>query len=66
MLKISIAVWIVLRTALAGSAMIAVLSIPSLAIQRMKMIPVAASVGFLIAMPLSYLIAIRIGRSMAS
>ena len=66
MLKISIVVWIVLGAALAGSAMIAVLSIPSLAIHGMKMIPVAASLGFLIAMPLSYLIARRIGRSMAS
>jgi len=66
MLKISIVVWIVLGTALAGSAMIAVLSIPGLATQGMKVIPVAASFGFLIAMPLSYLIARRIGRSTAS
>jgi hypothetical protein len=65
MLKISLLVWIVLGTALAGAAVIAVLAVPGLADQAMKNIPRAVLIGFALAMPLSYLVARKIGASPA-
>jgi hypothetical protein len=62
MIRIAIVVWMMLGTALAGSAMVAVLSIESLAGQPMKFIPIAVLCGFAVAMPLSYLVARKIGR----
>jgi hypothetical protein len=62
MLKISLIVWIMLGTALAGVAVIAVLA-TGLADQAMKNIPFAALIGFSLAMPLSYLVARSIGAS---
>jgi hypothetical protein len=61
MFKISIIVWIMLGTALAGTAVIAVLAVPGLADQAMKNIPLAVLAGFAVAMPLSYLVARKIG-----
>ncbi|HEY8337013.1 MAG TPA: hypothetical protein VIQ05_24730 [Tardiphaga sp.] len=66
MIKIAAVVWIVLGTALAGCALLAVLSIPSLANQGMKLIPMVVLGGFLVAMPLSFLIARKIGRRAAA
>ena len=65
MFKISIIVWIMLGTALAGTAVIAVLAVPGLADQAMKNIPLAVLTGFAVAMPLSYLVARKIGGSPA-
>lgn len=65
MFKISILVWIMLGTTLAGVAVIAVLAFPTLAAEAMKNIPYAVLVGFAAAMPLSYLIARKIGASQA-
>ena len=63
MLKIAIIVWIMLGTAIAGAALIAVLMIPDLAGQAMANIPRAVFAGFVIAMPLSYLVARNIAGS---
>jgi hypothetical protein len=60
MFKISLLVWIVLGTALAGSAVITVLAAPGLVAEAMKNIPFAVMAGFTVAMPLSYLVAKRI------
>ncbi len=65
MFKISILVWMMLGTALAGAAVIAVLAVPSLADQAMTNIPRAVLIGFALAMPLSYLVARKIGASSA-
>lgn len=65
MFKVSILVWIILGTAIAGSAVIAVLAVPSLAAEAMKNIPFAVLTGFAAAMPLSYLVARKIGASTA-
>lgn len=54
-----------LGTALAGTAMLAVLIVPDLAAQAMKNIPLAVLAGFAAAMPLSYLVAQKIGGSPA-
>lgn len=65
MFKISLLVWMILGTALAGSAVISVLAVPSLAAEAMKNIPFAVLIGFAAAMPLSYLVARKIGASAA-
>jgi len=65
MFKISLLVWIIMGTALAGSAVIAVLAVPSLAAEAMKNIPFAVLIGFAVAMPLSYVVARKIGASAA-
>jgi hypothetical protein len=57
MLKIAIILWIVLGSTLAGCALIVVLATPVLAEQAMKLIPWAALAGFVVAMPLSWLLA---------
>jgi hypothetical protein len=61
MFRVTLVVWIVLGTALAGSAMLAVLIVPDLAAQAMKNIPRAVLAGFAVAIPLSYLVARKIG-----
>lgn len=66
MLKIALLVWIMLGTVLAGSGVIVVLAVPALAAMAMKYIPVAVLAGFVAAMPLSYLVARRIGGSPAA
>jgi hypothetical protein len=57
MLKIAIILWIVLGSTVAGCALIVVLATPVLADQAMKLIPWAALAGFVLAMPLSWLLA---------
>ena len=61
MLKVSLLVWIILGTVLAGISLLTVLMVPSLTAEATKNIPYAALVGFVIAMPLSYLVARQIG-----
>jgi hypothetical protein len=61
MFKVAMLVWIILGATLAGCAMVAVLSIGSLASQAMQLIPQAVAAGFVLAMPLSYLVARKIG-----
>lgn len=65
MFRIALVVWIMLGTALAGTAMLAVLIVPDLSAQAMKNIPLAVLTGFAAAMPLSYLVARKIGASPA-
>ncbi|GLI22991.1 hypothetical protein GGQ86_002747 [Xanthobacter flavus] len=60
MLKIAILVWLMLATVFAGAAVLTVLALPSLAGQDMRLIPIAAGVGALIAIPFSVLVAKRI------
>ncbi|MBR0841427.1 hypothetical protein JQ607_14605 [Bradyrhizobium liaoningense] len=60
MFKVSILVWIMLGTTLAGISLIVVLMVPSLAANAIRNIPYAVAVGFAVAMPLSYVVATRI------
>lgn len=60
MWKIATLVWIVLGTTLAGSALMVVLAMPSLASQGMKLIPIVSLAGFAVAIPLAVWIAKRI------
>lgn len=61
MLKIAILIWVMLGTAVAGTAVTAVLA-AGIASNPMKAIPLAALAGFVVAMPLSYLVAAKITR----
>lgn len=60
MFKIAIIVWMMAGTTLAGIAVMVVLTVPALAVHDMQYIPVAAAIGFVVAVPLAYLVAKRI------
>jgi hypothetical protein len=60
MFKLALLIWVVLGTTLAGMAVVVVVSDASLYNQGMKLIPVAAIAGFLVAIPLSFVVAKRI------
>lgn len=60
MLKIAIIVWLMLATVFAGAAILAVLSMPSLAGQDMRLIPMVAGIGAVVAIPVSLFVARRI------
>ena len=61
MFKVSVLVWMMLGTVLAGTSMIVVLMVPSFASEAIRNIPYAVAVGFALAMPLSYFVARQIG-----
>jgi hypothetical protein len=60
MLKIASLIWIMLGTTLAGVAVMIVLIVPDLSKDSMRLIPIAAAAGALLAIPISLLIAKRI------
>lgn len=60
MLKLASMIFTMLGTTLAGIAVLVVLTVPSLAEQGMKMIPIAAAIGAAIGLPLSFIVAKRI------
>ena len=59
MLKIAAPVWGIVGTTLAGIAVMIVLSVPSLAVHDRQYIPYAALIGFIIAIPIAYVVAGR-------
>jgi len=63
MLKIASLIWVMLGTVLAGTAVTTVLTVQGLVASPTKAIPLAALAGFVVAMPLSYLVATKIGRT---
>ncbi len=60
MLKVAAVLWIILGATLAGIGLTIVVATPSLVDQSMKLIPWAALAGFVIAIPLSWLLATQI------
>lgn len=60
MLKVAILVWLMLATTLAGMCVMVVLGVPSLNAQGMNLIPIAAGIGALLAIPAAFLITRRI------
>lgn len=60
MLKIALLVHIILTTVLMGALVIVIVSVPGLYDQGMKLIPAAAAVGFIAAIPLSVVVSKRI------
>jgi len=57
MFRIAALVHIVLMTVLMGALVIVITSVPSLYDQGMKLIPIAAAIGFVVALPFSAWIA---------
>ena len=66
MLKLAILIWVMLGTVLAGTAVRTVLTVEGFVASPMKAIPLAALTGFAVAMPLSYFVAAKIGRTRTS
>ncbi len=60
MFKLALLIWVVLGTTIAGLAVLVVVSDASLSMQGMKLIPVAAIAGFVVAIPLSFFISKRL------
>ena len=63
MFRLAILLWTLIATALAGAFILAVVSTPSLVDQSMRLIPIAAGTGALLAVPVAALIARAILRS---
>ncbi|WP_322515664.1 hypothetical protein SR870_22240 [Rhodopseudomonas palustris] len=62
MFKVAVVLWIIGGATLAGMLMVAVLAVPSLSEQAMTWIPMAVAAGFVLAMPVSFLVARKIAR----
>ncbi len=60
MFKIAVLLWMIGGTVLAGIAIMVVLTVPTLAVKDMQYIPVAAIIGFVVAIPIAYVVAKRI------
>lgn len=60
MLKLAVLIWLVLGITLAGMGIMVVVSVPELFSDGMQLIPIAAAIGAVVAMPFAYLIAKRI------
>lgn len=60
MLKIAVLVWMMLGITLAGALVVAVVAVPSLYDQGMRLIPIVAAAGFVVAIPFAFLIAKKI------
>lgn len=60
MAKLAFLIHLILATVIVGALVIAIVSVPSLADQGMKLIPWAALVGFVAAIPVSIWISRRI------
>ncbi|PZA09826.1 hypothetical protein DNX69_20965 [Rhodopseudomonas palustris] len=60
MFKVAVVVWIIGGATLAGMLMVAVLVVPSLSAEAMHWIPIAVGCGFVIAMPVSFVVARKI------
>ena len=66
MFKIAVLVWVVLGVVIAGVAVIAILNIPGFAGKEFQYIPIAAIVGYVIAIPFSIAVAKAITKNMAA
>ena len=61
MFKIAVLIWVMAAVTLAGSFVLVALLLPGLGHSEMQMVPIAAIAGFVVAIPISYLLARRIG-----
>jgi hypothetical protein len=62
MMKVAAIIWIVVGTMLAGSGVLAVLSVPSLASDAIRYLPLVGIGGYVAAIPVALLIAKRLIR----
>jgi hypothetical protein len=63
--RLAAIIWIILSTTLAGLAMIVIVSVPELADDAKRLIPLLCGGAFVLAIPLSVLVAKRISSKMA-
>ena len=57
MLRLAVLMWALIGTTLAGSFILAVVSVPALAAQGMRLIPFAGIGGFVLAIPAAVFVA---------
>lgn len=57
MFKIAVLVWILIGVVGAGVALTVVLAVPSLSANAMKLLPIVAIAGFVVTIPISFVIA---------
>mgnify|MGYP001765163981 FL=1 len=57
MLKVAILVWILIGVVGAGAALLVVLAVPSLSVNAMKLLPIVSIAGFVVTIPISFVIA---------
>jgi hypothetical protein len=65
MVRLAGLIWMIVGTAFAGIAIMVVVATPSLAIHDVKYIPYAAVAGFIVAIPVAFMIARQIGKATA-
>lgn len=65
MTKVAILVWIMLGVVLAGVGVMAILTMPNFAGQELKLIPLAAIAGYIVAAPISFVVARMIVKAAA-
>jgi hypothetical protein len=63
MFKIAALVWVMVGTVFAGIAVMTILTVPSLATQDMRLIPVGAIAGFILAIPVAFVVAKRMSQT---
>ena len=60
MFKVAILVWILIGVVGAGIALTVVLAVPSLSANAMKLLPIVSICGFVVTIPISFLVAKKI------
>lgn len=60
MFRLAVLLWVMVGTVLAGVAMTVIVATPALLDQGAKLIPILCGAGFVLAMPVAYMIARRI------
>lgn len=65
MFKIAAVLWIIIGTVFAGIAVMTVLSVPALAAHAGTYIPYGAIAGFVIAVPVAFVVAGRMSKAFA-
>ncbi len=66
MFRLAVLLWVVVGTVLAGVAMTVIVATPALLDQGAKLIPIFCGAGFVLAMPVAYIIARRIAAATAA
>ncbi len=57
MWRLAVLLWVIMGTVFAGIFVTVVLLVPGLAVQAMKLIPIVATIGAVLAIPFSFLAA---------
>jgi len=63
MFKIAVLVWMMVGTVFAGIAVMTILTVPSFANHDMRLIPVGAIAGFVVAIPVAFVVAKRMSQT---